>query len=152
MKALFDTSVLVAALVEGHPRHADAWPWLEAASEGALEGAVSLHGVAELYAVLTVLPSLRPRPTPHEIVELVRRSVTGVLAAVGLDATDYEEAIRRAADRGVRGGGLYDALIEQAARDWGAELLLTLNRADFVRLADEDSPRIADPAEESPRP
>jgi len=113
MKALFDTSVLIAGLVEGHPHHEHAWPWMERAVDGRLEAAMSTHSLAELYAVLSVHPSLKPRPAPHEIVELLARSVLPHVRAISLDPTDYEETLRRCADRGVRGSGLHDALIEQ---------------------------------------
>jgi predicted nucleic acid-binding protein len=56
MKVLFDTSALVAAMVEGHPRHEQAWPWLQQAKAGKVQGVVAAHSLAELYAVLTVLP------------------------------------------------------------------------------------------------
>ena len=55
MKALFDTSVLVAASVETHPMHARAWPWLKRAHGGEVGFYVAAHSLAECYAVLTVL-------------------------------------------------------------------------------------------------
>jgi predicted nucleic acid-binding protein len=33
MRALFDTSVIIAALVESHPMHERAFPWLKQARE-----------------------------------------------------------------------------------------------------------------------
>ena len=47
MKALFDTSVLVAASVETHPMHARAWPWLKRAHSGEIEYCVVAHSLAE---------------------------------------------------------------------------------------------------------
>jgi predicted nucleic acid-binding protein len=150
VKVLFDTSVLLAALVEGHPRHEMAWAWLEDVIEDRTEGGLCTHTLAELYATLTVLPSLKPRPAPHEVVELLARSVLPRFRCIALGPADYEATVRRCADRGLRGGAVYDALIEQAARHWGAEVVLSLNPRDFRLLEDERSPRLVDPAEEDP--
>ena len=56
MKTLFDTSVLVAAVVEPHPMHVRALPWLQRAKAGEIDFFVASHTLAELYAVLTTLP------------------------------------------------------------------------------------------------
>lgn len=56
MKVLFDTSVLVAAMVESHPGHRRALPWLQGAKSGRVTFLVTAHTLAELYAVLTRLP------------------------------------------------------------------------------------------------
>ncbi len=49
MKILFDTSVLVAALVQKHPKHERALPWLSKAIRNEFEFIVSSHTLAELY-------------------------------------------------------------------------------------------------------
>ena len=56
MKVMFDTSVLVAGMVEPHPMHERALPWLKRARSRDLEFFVAGHTLAELYAVLTTLP------------------------------------------------------------------------------------------------
>lgn len=56
MKILFDTSMLVAAMVESHPHHTLAFPWLQRVKQRLDEGVVAAHTLAELYAVLTRLP------------------------------------------------------------------------------------------------
>jgi predicted nucleic acid-binding protein len=43
MRVLFDTSVLVAALVQAHPRHSHALPWLQRAKAGEFKYLVSSH-------------------------------------------------------------------------------------------------------------
>lgn len=63
MRVLLDTSVLVAAMVEAHPAHERALPWLQRVEAGIDSGVVAAHSVAELYAVLTTLLSgLGSRP------------------------------------------------------------------------------------------
>jgi predicted nucleic acid-binding protein len=63
MKTLFDTSVIVASLVEAHPLHRRAFPWLKQAKEKDFELIVAGHTVAEVYAVLSTLPT-KPRISP----------------------------------------------------------------------------------------
>jgi predicted nucleic acid-binding protein len=50
VKILFDTSILVAALLEDH---LDSLPWLQRAIAKEIQGVVSTHTLAELYAILT---------------------------------------------------------------------------------------------------
>jgi predicted nucleic acid-binding protein len=64
MRTLFDTSVLVAAFIEGHPKHERALPWLSKAKAQEFEFVVSSHTLAALYAVLTTLP-VKPRISPN---------------------------------------------------------------------------------------
>ena len=56
MKILLDTSVLVAAVVESHPAHSQALPWLQRVRNNVDTGLVAAHSLAELYAILTTLP------------------------------------------------------------------------------------------------
>jgi predicted nucleic acid-binding protein len=52
----FDTSVLVAASERSHPHRAQAWPALRRVANGADQGFMSVHSIAETYAALTRLP------------------------------------------------------------------------------------------------
>jgi predicted nucleic acid-binding protein len=65
MRVFFDTSVLVAPLVEAHPLHVRALPWLDRAQGGEFDGAVSSHTLAELYAVTLV--TLQKMSVPDSI-------------------------------------------------------------------------------------
>lgn len=56
MKVLYDTSVLIAALLVEHANHALAFPQLELARRGEVKGYISTHSLAELYSVMTRLP------------------------------------------------------------------------------------------------
>lgn len=47
MKILFDTSVFIAGLVESHPEHGRALPYLQRVKRGEDEGIVSVHSLAE---------------------------------------------------------------------------------------------------------
>lgn len=113
MKVLFDTSVLVAAMVRPHPMHHRALPWLQQAHRGEIELSVASHSLAELYAVLTRLP-VRPRIAPGTALRLIALNVERRAKVVSLTPTDYGAVIRRMAELGLTGGSVYDALIARA--------------------------------------
>lgn len=133
MKVLCDTSVLVAALVESHPMHALAFPWLERAKGGEVEVLASTHSVAELYAVLTSLP-LRPRISPAVARQLIDEIVEDTVSLIELSVSDYTRVIARMAELGLAGGTVYDALIARAAEKSGVDHLITFNERDFRRV------------------
>lgn len=133
MKVLFDTSVLVAALIASHPMHALAFPWLKQAHAGQHEFLVAAHSLAELYSVLTTLP-VRPRIGPGLAWQLIHYNVESTARIVALSAADYGAVLRDMAHSGVTGGAIYDALIVQAAQKSGVERLLTFNANDFSRI------------------
>ncbi len=133
MKVLFDTSVLVAAIVEAHPRHSGAAPWLRRAKAGEIEFLASSHSLAELYSVLSTLPA-RPRLSPTDAWRLVQENVVASAHLIALSPSDYSKTLQRVAERGLSGGVIYDALIARAAEKAGADRLLTLNTADFRRV------------------
>jgi len=143
VKVAFDTSVLVAALVEPHPLHGRAICWLEAANTGKFAGECTWHALAETWSVLTRLPITPPVAPP--LAEVAIERLTQTIEAVELRATTYRAAVRRCAERGLRSGVLFDALHLLAAEERGADLLVTFNAADFHRLARDAGPRIVVP-------
>ncbi|MCB9535994.1 MAG: PIN domain-containing protein [Myxococcales bacterium] len=143
MKVAFDTSVLVAASIVGHPHEARALAWVQAARRGEIEGAVSTHALAETWATLTALP-VEPRVAPTAAARVVER-LEEHLEVLEISTAVYREAIRRCADRGHRSGALYDALHLVTAEHWRADVMLTFNTAHFTRLAREEGPRVLAP-------
>jgi len=133
MKTLFDTSVLVAAIVEPHPMHTRALPWLQRAKAGEIDFLVAGHTLAELYAVLTTLP-LKPRVSPLTAWRLVHDNVETSAKIVSLSPSDYKDTVKHISELGLTGGIIYDALIVKAAQKSGVERLLTFNADDFIRL------------------
>lgn len=136
MKILFDTSVLVAALVESHPMHSAAFPWLERAQRGEIEACVATHTLAELYSVLTTLP-VKPRVSPSMARALIE-GVAGIADPVDLAAADYMGVIEQLGNTGTVGGSIYDALISRAAEKARVDRLATFNVRDFKRYWLED--------------
>jgi predicted nucleic acid-binding protein len=133
VKTLFDTSVLVAAIVEPHPMHFRALPWLQRAKAGEIDFLVASHALAELYAVLTTLP-LKPRILPLTAWRLVHDNVETSAKIISLSPSDYKDTVKYMSELGLTGGIIYDALIVKAARKSGVERLLTFNADDFIRL------------------
>ena len=133
MNVMFDTSVLVAAVVQAHPMHERAVVWLRRAKSGELGFFVPAHALAELYAVLTRLPT-RPRINSAVARRLIHQNVESAAKIVSLSTADYRKVLDRAAELGFFGGAVYDGLIARAAEKAGVDRLLTFNPNDFRRV------------------
>jgi len=143
LRIFFDTSILVASLVEAHPRHGPSFGRLVQAKAEKFEWAVAAHSLAELYAVLTTLP-VKPRISPGTAWRLIDENLRSA-AVVSLSTSDYTLTIKRLAEAGVLGGIVYDALLIRAAMKWGADRVLTLNLGDFRRAAPDSDLTIEEP-------
>jgi predicted nucleic acid-binding protein len=144
VKVLLDTSVLIAALVRAHPRHADACPWLVRARAGEIGMVVAAHTLAELHATLTTLP-VRPRISPETAARLRDDNLPDTAEIVALTADDYRSVLRHVVELGLAGGVVYDALIARVAENARVDRLVTLNEADFRRAWPEGTDRITGP-------
>ena len=143
MKACFDTSILVAALLQQHPHHAIAFPRLQAVTAGTLQGHLTTHGLAELFATLTALP-LKPRLLPADVQRIIQQSILAHFALIPLSADHYRDAMQLTAAQNLASGAIYDALHLVGARSAGCATLFTLNLRHFRSLAPDD-PIIASP-------
>jgi len=132
MKILFDTSVIIAALVESHPMHTRAFPWLKQAKAKKFEMIVASHTIAELYAVLSTLPT-KPRISPLSARKLINENIEPISKIVSLTPGEYKSVIKEMSELGLVGGITYDALIAKVAQKSKAEKLLTLNVDHFIR-------------------
>lgn len=144
MRILLDTSVLVAAMIEAHPAHALALPWLQRVRDRVDIGLVATHSLAELYAILTTLP-IKPRISPVVAQQLIKRNVLDVCEVVSLSGKDYATVIDRLSDLGITGGATYDVLIMHAASKAKADQVVTLNEQDFRRVHPDLADRISSP-------
>lgn len=88
MRYLLDTSVLVAAIVEAHPAHAQALPRLQKVKSGVDDGVIAAHSLAELYAILTTL-LIQPRISPSTAQQLIHHNVLDTFEVVFLSDEDY---------------------------------------------------------------
>lgn len=142
MKTLFDTSVLVPpALVEAHPRHKQAFPYLDRAHVNEIKMVVSAHALAELYSTLTALP-LTPRMATSQVQHAITNDVLDVAEIVPLSASDYTAVIERIAHLGLVSGAVYDGLHVRAAEKAEADQLLTFNGRDFRRMPPEEPTKL----------
>ena len=133
MRTLFDTSVLVSALVDQLVNHEAALDALDRYGLGEHEGYCSAHTLAECYATLTALP-LQTRIVPGEAVMLVEENIVGRLSVVDLSVDDYRNVLRRVANLGLTSGAIYDALHVDCARQVHADQILTYNVSHFDRF------------------
>lgn len=102
---------------------------------------VSLHTLAEAYSVFTKHPEGLSPAAARSVVGRIARKVR-VVAPV---PETYLVAAERCSSRGLRSGAIFDALHLVEAERTGAGVFLTLNGADFERLAAAASPRIVVP-------
>lgn len=144
MKILFDTSILVAAIVEPHPLHASAFRWLKRARAKEFDLLIAGHTLAEPYAVLTTLP-IRPKITPAIAGHLIHNDVETLAKTVSLSPSEYSSVVKRMVDLGLSGGVIYDAVIVKAANKSGADHVLTFNVDDFTRVWPEGADRLIAP-------
>lgn len=140
---LLDSSLMVAALVEAHPHHGRALPWLSRLATGEIEAVVTSHSLAEIYAALTRLP-VTPRVSPSLAWRLIREN-TSRAKIVPLAVSDYRRTIEKTAELGLLGGVIYDALIAGVAERLKVEGLVTFNVHDFRRVWPEGRDRIVSP-------
>lgn len=140
MTEFFDTTVLVAAMVEDERRHEACAHALERAKDGY----ASIHSLAECYATLTG-GRLGVQLSPADAASLVRHNVHNRLSLVGLSAGDYVKLLDLAGPAGARGGAIYDFLILACARRARAERIYTLNHRHFIALAPDLAQQIVSP-------
>lgn len=128
MRILVDTSVLVAALWEKQAHHAHVLDWLSR-TMAHHEVVLSTHTLAELYAVLTGKAHYRPQ----EIAETTAWVVES-FTLQPLTTEDYRRALATAAERGLTGGAIYDALHAMAAERAEADRIASGDRRSFPHL------------------
>ena len=133
MRTLFDTSVMVPALVGQLGDHRAAFDELHRYTDGDDRGYCSTHALAECYATLTALP-LPKRVLPEEARSLVEESIRGRLSAVETMLDDYLEVLREVARLGLASGAIHNALHVRCVRKAGVDRILTYNVTHFERF------------------
>jgi predicted nucleic acid-binding protein len=134
VRSYLDTNVLVAASVEAHPHHVPAVEILKKIRARKIQGVVSTHLLAEMYAVLTRTPFI-PRIHPVEAQRLIEVNALNACEVVALTAQQYREAIAEAATNGWGGGKVYDLLHVKAAVIAKCSRLYTFNTHEFRQLS-----------------
>lgn len=149
MKAMLDSSVLIAAMLPDHIHHLVAVPWLSTAKAGIFQFAVAGHSLVEVYSVLTRMPRT-PKITSSEAWEMLRDNVISVAQIISLQDQDYPALLSELASLAVTGGAVYDGIIAKAAELAQVDQLVTLNDQDFQRVWPAGIGRIVSPLVNSP--
>lgn len=137
MKVYVDTNILVAASVQEHQHHAQAFEVVRKIKEGTLQGCISAHGLAEFYSVLTRAP-FSPRVHPAEAGRFVEDNILPHFELVTLSPDDYKGVLNACAKAGLIGGVVFDALHLHSAHKAGCERIYTFNVKDFRALAPDE--------------
>lgn len=125
-KTFLDTGILVGALLLEHPEHTAC----EQALSGEPETFTDLHCLAEVFATLTGFYKV-----PNAEAAELTLSLCDAIRVEPLSVGDYRTAIGEARQRGVMGGGIYDALHATVARRKGANRIATRNPGHFSHVA-----------------
>ena len=133
MKVCFDSSVLVAAVVDQLASHESACACFVQYSQGKHHGCCSTHALAECYATLTALPLPR-RIQAAEARVLIDENFIKRLEVLTLTPADYARALVRSSQLGLVSGVIYDALHLVAAERAKCQRIYTYNIAHFNRL------------------
>ncbi len=141
MKALFDTSVLVAVFLGDHEHHEsslDAFLRFEKR-----QACCAAHSLAEVYAILTRMPG--KYRVGCEQTMLFLEEIRQRLTIVALGEEEYYAAIQQASALGVIGGTIYDALLARCALKARADTIYTWNVKHFQQLGPEVTRRLKTP-------
>jgi predicted nucleic acid-binding protein len=132
VSTFFDTSVLLAGLIDFGPQSAPAQSLLHLVAEGQIEKpATAWHCCLEFYSVATRMPA-EYRLTPHDAALLLTDEIFARMAVHDLPSTGRQPLLHAAARDGIVGGRIYDAHIAEVARSAGARVIVTDNRRHFL--------------------
>ena len=141
MNVLFDSSVIIAAFVESHPKHKSALSFLMKAKNKEFDFFVSAHTILEVYSVLTSAP-FKPKITPAIAKKLIENNIKSIARIIYLSDKDYYKIVEKMCDLNLTGGVVYDGIILECALKAKVDEILTLNPKDFSRLSKDSSIRI----------
>jgi predicted nucleic acid-binding protein len=136
VKVYFDTAVVVAACVAGHPHYHRAVEALRSVHAKKTEGFISAHGLAECFSVLTRTPFIPPI-FPNDAWQFLADNILHAFEIVTLSANEYQDAIQRCSQIGWAGGRVYDVLHLDSARKAACDRIYTFNVRHFQQLAPE---------------
>ena len=128
----FDTSVLLAGLIDLGPQSGPAQSLMHAVAEQNIPSpATAWHCCLEFYSVATRLPP-EYRLSPPDAVQLLTEEVLARLSIYALPAGDRSLMLRLLSEDRIAGGRVYDVHIAEVARSAGAGIIVTDNRRHFL--------------------
>ena len=125
--------MIVAAIIEAHPRHEESLLWLQKVKNNEIEGVISSYTSIELYSVLKSLP-LSPSISPALAWRLIRENIFKSFGLITYTKNDHVSLLQRLVENQITCGASYDGLIAYAAEKAKVDKLLTLNSEDFLRV------------------
>jgi hypothetical protein len=130
----FDTSVLLAGLIDLGPATAAAQHVMNAVADGRLPSVrTAWHCCLEFYSVATRLPP-ELRLTPADAFRLLETEILARMRVDQLPSGSFGEFLRTSAREPTVGGRIYDAHIAEVARLGNARVVVTDNRRHFASL------------------
>ena len=145
MKIYFDTTVLVAGCVAGHPHYNQAVVALREVHAKKIGAAfTSAHGLAECFSVLTRTPFIPPI-FPNDAWQFLSDNILPAFEIVTLSGKEYQDAIQYCSQNGWAGGRVYDVLHLHSAKKAACERIYTFNVRHFQQLSPELRDLIASP-------
>jgi predicted nucleic acid-binding protein len=133
LRAFFDTSVLVPIFIEDHEHHERSLKAFVTADKK--RDCCAAHSLAEVYSTMTRLPG-RHRLSGEQVL-LFLENIRERLALIALTADEYHATIKEAAEAGVIGGTIYDALIARCALKAKVDAVYTWNTRHFEQFGPE---------------
>ena len=119
--------MLIPVFIEDHEHHERSLRAFVDADKK--QDCCAAHSLAEVYSTMTRLPGRRR--LSGEQVLLFLENIRERLSLVTLTGDEYHAAIKDAAEAGVVGGTIYDALIARCAVKAKAEAVYTWNTRHF---------------------
>ena len=133
MRAFFDTSVLIPIFIEDHEHHERSLKAFVEADKK--RDCCAAHSMAEVYSTMTRLPG-RHRLSGEQVL-LFLENIRERLTLIALTGDEYHETIKEAAEAGVIGGTIYDALIARCALKAKVDAVYTWNTRHFEQFGPE---------------
>ena len=132
VSVFFDTSVLLAGLIDFGPQSGPAQSLMHAIAEKRITGAATAwHCCLEFYSVSTRLPP-EFRITADDAALLLEEEVFARMSVHDLPDDARIAALKAASRDQIGGGRIYDAHIAEVARAAGAAVVVTDNRRHFL--------------------
>jgi predicted nucleic acid-binding protein len=133
---LFDAGLFIGALLRGDPRHAEAYPLVEAARRGTMAACTTVGILSEVYAALTWEKAMPPH-SPQRAAEAVRLLVEPP-SAIRVLPTDIEAGLLMldlVVEHGLTARRTHDARHAATALTAGVTSVCTYNVADWRTFA-----------------
>jgi predicted nucleic acid-binding protein len=132
VNVFFDTSVILAGLIDFGPQSAPAQSLLHAVAERRIaECLTAWHCCLEFFSVATRLPP-EYRLTPADAACLLEEEVLARMAVHDLPGSARASMLASAAHERLTGGRIYDTHIAEVARAAKSDTIVTDNRRHFI--------------------